>query len=58
MMVRPEILQRVYDLLRDEVFENADGKDVEWLRDGQLEHAVERVLVAICRSLDLRVHWC
>src|SRR5205814_9279031 len=38
MIVRSEVMKRFYDLLAEEEFDNADGKSIDWLRDGQLEH--------------------
>lgn len=58
MIARPQIMQRFYDVLSKEQFENADGKSPNWLRDGQLEHAAERLLGNVCRNLGFRIHWC
>jgi hypothetical protein len=58
MIVRPDILRRIFDVLSEEEFESADGKSDDWLRDGQLEHAAERLFANVCRSLGYRIHWC
>jgi len=58
MIVRASILKRMYEVLSQEEFENADGKSDSWLRDGQLEHAAERLFANLCKSAGCRIHWC
>ncbi len=57
MIVRSQVMKRFYDLLAGEEFENADGKSIDWLRDGQLEHAAERLFGNLNKALGYRFQW-
>ncbi len=57
MIVKPKILKRMCEVLSKEEFENADGKSADWLRDGQLEHAAERLFANVCKSLGYKIRW-
>ena len=48
MFLRAEVLRRLFDGVRDLPFENSDGRSPDFYRDGQWEHAVERVIGSVC----------
>ena len=57
MFLRAEVLRRLFDGVRDLPFENSDGRSPDFYRDGQWEHAVERVIGSVVRDMNLRFEW-
>ncbi len=55
--VRSEIVRRLYDVLKNVQFERGDDASIEFNKDGQLAHAVERVIGNVVRQLGYRVEW-
>ena len=57
MLVRSEVLRRVFEGLRDVPFEAGDGGSLAFHRDGQWAHAVERAIGAVVRDMGYRFEW-
>jgi len=57
LMTRSSVLKRLFEGLRDVPFEPADGKPPEFHLDGQLEHAIERIIGSVVRDEALRMGW-
>jgi len=57
MLVRPNVLQKIYEIVDSDGFEMGDNKSFEFHLDGQLAHAVERVIGCVVRHLGYRVVW-
>ena len=57
MMMRPEIMKVVFDKVKDMSFINADNKGLDFLVDGQLEHAIERVFGNVMKQLGYKFYW-
>ena len=57
MFVRREVLQRIFDGAGDIDFEPGDDQSVEYHRDGQWAHAVERAFGAVTRDMGYRLEW-
>jgi len=57
MLVRPNVLQKIYEIADYDEFEMGDKKSFEFHLDGQLAHAVERVIGCVVRHLGYRVVW-
>ena len=56
-MVRREIVQRIYECLKDVEFESGDGATLESNIDGQIAHAAERVIGSVVRQMGYRFEW-
>jgi hypothetical protein len=56
-LLRPEIVQRIYDVLKDTDWEYGGGKDIKFHMDGQSAHAVERVIGNLVRQMGYRMAW-
>jgi lipopolysaccharide biosynthesis protein len=56
-MIRSEIIARLYDTLKETEFEYGGDKDVEYHRDGQIAHGVERVIGNLVRQMGYRIVW-
>jgi hypothetical protein len=56
-LIRPEIIRRLYDGLKNMEFEYGGDKNVEFHRDGQIAHAVERVVGNLTRQMGYRIQW-
>jgi hypothetical protein len=56
-MIRSAILQRLYDKLRETEWEYGGDKDVEFHRDGQIAHGVERLIGNLVRQMGCRIVW-
>ncbi len=55
--LRADVLQRVFEGIRNLPFEDGSGKSLEFHMDGQWEHAVERVIGNIVRDMGYRFEW-
>ncbi len=56
-LIRSEIVARLHDVLRKLDFEYGGDKDLEFHKDGQLAHGVERALPALVRQMGYEVHY-
>ena len=56
-MVRSDIVQRLYQRLKDVEWEYGGNKDVEFHRDGQIAHGVERIIGNLLRQMGYRIVW-
>lgn len=56
-MIRSTIVARLFEVLHDEPWEDPTGKGEDFLLDGQLEHAIERVIPALTRQMGYRIIW-
>lgn len=56
-LVRQPIIKRLHNELRKLDWEYGGDKDVEFHRDGQVAHGVERVIPALARHLGFQVVW-
>jgi hypothetical protein len=56
-LIRSEIVRRVYDGLKNMQFEYGGDKNLEFHRDGQIAHAIERVIGNLTRQMGYRIHW-
>lgn len=56
-MIRSDIVRHLYDGLKQATFEYGGDKDVEFHRDGQIAHGVERVIGNLVRQLGYRIQW-
>lgn len=57
MFLRAEVLRRLFDGIRDLPFEDSGGQSPDFHRDGQWEHAVERVIGSVVRDMNYRFEW-
>ena len=56
-LIRSEIVQRIYDVLKSLEFEYGADKDLAYHIDGQAAHAVERVIGNVVRQMGYRMVW-
>jgi hypothetical protein len=56
-LIRPDIVRRLYDGLKNMEFEYGGDKSLEFHRDGQIAHAVERVVGNLTRQMGYRIQW-
>lgn len=56
-LIRSNILKRLYDDLRGMEWEYGGNEDIEFHRDGQIAHAVERVIGCLVRQMGYRIVW-
>lgn len=57
MLVRSELMQKMYEPLKDFDFKLGDGKDLTFHMDGQFEHAVERVFGNVMKQNKMQFLW-
>jgi lipopolysaccharide biosynthesis protein len=57
-LIRSEIVARFHRELRETAWEDATGKDPAFFMDGQLEHAIERVIPSLARQMGYEIVWC
>ena len=57
MFIRMPVLERLVSEISLSEFESCDGKPKEFFIDGQLEHALERVLGSLIRDEGLTIEW-
>ncbi|WP_306602704.1 rhamnan synthesis F family protein [Azonexus sp.] len=58
MLLRPDILKRVHQLIHLQAFNDAENRDLDFYMDGQMEHAVERLFGNVMKQLGYRFYWC
>jgi hypothetical protein len=56
-LIRSDIVQRIYDVLKSLEFEYGADKDLAFHMDGQVAHAVERVIGNVVRQMGCRMLW-
>ncbi|MGC2414655.1 MAG: rhamnan synthesis F family protein [Stellaceae bacterium] len=54
-MIRSEVIARLYETLKETQFEY--DKDVEYHRDGQIAHGIERIIVSLVQQMGYRIVW-
>ena len=57
MFLNVSVLKTLSDKLDFDDFETCTGKDADFFFDGQLEHAVERVIGAIIKQRNQKIMW-
>ncbi len=57
MMLRREVLERIYEASKELPVEAGDALALEEHRDGQWAHSIERVFGNVARSMDYRIEW-
>ena len=57
MLVRRHVLERIFLVLRDVAFEVGDDKPLEFHIDGQIAHAVERIIGNVVRDMNYQFIW-
>ena len=55
--LRTDVLRRVFEGIRNLPFENGDGKSMDFHKDGQWEHATERIIGNVVRDMGYRFEW-
>lgn len=56
-MIRPDIVARIFDVLRDIELEEGDSSSLGFNVDGQLAHAIERVVGNVTKQMGYRFEW-
>lgn len=56
-LIRSDVVQRIYDTLKDVEWEYGGDKDVSFHMDGQAAHAVERVVGNLIRQMGYKMAW-
>ena len=56
-LMRAEIVARLFETLRKLAFEDGTDKDVEFHKDGQIAHGVERAVPALVRQMGYDILW-
>lgn len=57
MMLRSDIMKRVYEVAKNLSFNNADNKGLDFLIDGQLEHGLERIFGNVMKEMGYKFYW-
>lgn len=57
MMIRPQILQKLAEGLDGVELESGSPQTVSLHIDGQMAHAVERLIGNLCREMGYRIYW-
>ena len=57
MFLRSEVMQRVFEAIKDTPFENGDDKPLASHLDAQWAHAVERLFGDVVRDMGYRTEW-
>jgi tetratricopeptide (TPR) repeat protein len=57
MFVRPLIWKTIYDKFKNNDLEAGDGKDLDFQKDGQIAHALERIIGNLVRHHGMRLFW-
>jgi hypothetical protein len=56
-LIRSEIVARLYREFRDTEWRDPAGQDAAFFLDGQLEHAIERVIPSLARQMGYEIVW-
>jgi hypothetical protein len=56
-LIRSEIVARLYREFRDTEWQDPAGQDAAFFLDGQLEHAIERVIPSLARQMGYEIVW-
>ena len=56
-LIRSEVVQRLYDGLKEIEWEHGGDKELAFHMDGQIAHAVERVIGNLVRQMGYRMVW-
>jgi len=56
-LMRSEIVARLFETLRKLEFEDGADKDIEFHKDGQIAHGVERAVPALVRQMGYEILW-
>ena len=56
-LMRAEIVARLFETLRKLEFEDGTDKDIEFHKDGQIAHGVERAVPALVRQMGYEIRW-
>lgn len=57
MFVRPQIMKTIYDKYGNVELENGDGASLSFQKDGQIAHAIERIIGNLVRNQGMRFFW-
>ena len=57
MWVRPQIWKTMYDKFKNDDLEPGDGKDLNFQKDGQIAHSLERIIGNLVRHNGMRLFW-
>lgn len=57
MFLRCEVMQRVFETIKDTRFENGDDKPLAFHLDSQWAHAIERLFGDVVRDMGYRTEW-
>lgn len=57
MFVRPQIMKIIYDKYGNVELENGDGASISFQKDGQIAHAIERIIGNLVRNQGMRFFW-
>jgi tetratricopeptide (TPR) repeat protein len=57
MLVRQQIWQAVFDRFRNQDLEDGNGKDILFQKDGQIAHALERMIGNLVQHFGMRFFW-
>ncbi len=57
MLVRPQIWQAMFDRFRNRDLEEGNGKDLLFQKDGQIAHALERIIGNLVQHSGMRFFW-
>ena len=57
MLVRPKIWQAIHSRYGSASLEDGDGKDLEFQKDGQIAHSLERLVGNLVRHYGMRFFW-
>ena len=56
-LIRSEIVAELYEVLRKLDFEYGGDRDLEFHKDGQIAHGVERAVPALVRQMGYEIHY-
>jgi hypothetical protein len=56
-LMRSEIVARLFETLRKLDFEDGTDQDIEFHKDGQIAHGVERAVPALVRQMGYEIRW-
>src|SRR5436309_16010368 len=56
-LIRSEVVARLFEVLGQLDFEFGGDRDLEFHRDGQIAHGVERAVPALVREMGYKIHY-